>query len=522
MSGLLTVKRLQATCEFAGAPEIAVALADRASGALRRHLAGTLRRSLASWCDREDASVWIVRRVDLSVPVTVDVPADLLAAAVGASLSAALGAALVEHGDGVNTIRFPSRAAYLGQFVADAASGDAWSRWYYGPFAGLKALSASAAIRTALVSDPPCGLAALGTLADGTLAGVAAALTPEDEATVLSALAETGRTGSRTTAETFHSAWVGCARAWRLGSERGSSLIALVRADCTASLALADAILMVLDARRAARAASRAELAQLHAAIERSVDGEAVQWGASSLRATPRTIARALLAEVADPTQPPGHAAIATRFGGMVMLLRDLDDLPWDEWTAGWPVPLVGTASGILKWLTVAVCAGGEHARAALSDAALRTVFGIPSAATFDDIGQWLRQVGPGRRLVLASKVAAIGRRPAALAPRKDAWLEFPRSSGVSRPWSQVLTRIARAVLHGFAQRLPGFAGSAPDYLWRNFLAGDATLELDQERIVVRCGRVPLHVVLTLTGMTRGLEAGRDAQGRPILVFPRE
>jgi hypothetical protein len=85
-----------------------------------------------------------------------------------------------------------------------------------------------------------------------------------------------------------------------------------------------------------------------------------------------------------------------------------------------------------------------------------------------------------------------------------------------------VLASLGRLAYTGFARRLPGFAKSSVDYLWRNFLDIDAVVEPEEDRVVVRCGRAPLHLVLALTGMTRGLVAGTDARGRPILVFSRD
>src|SRR5262249_50558064 len=69
---------------------------------------------------------------------------------------------------------------YLARFVADAASGDAFSHWVYRSFAGLRALPASAAIRTALMDDPALGLAALQRLDLRELSVVVGALTEAD------------------------------------------------------------------------------------------------------------------------------------------------------------------------------------------------------------------------------------------------------------------------------------------------------------------------------------------------------
>jgi hypothetical protein len=240
----------------------------------------------------------------------------------------------------------------------------------------------------------------------------------------------------------------------------------------------------------------------------------------------PPSIVRAMLAQLATPAGPRdtvgSKAALPTRFGGVSLLLRDLDERPWAEWTVGWPLPWAGTPSSVLKWLTLAMCAGRAQALGVLEDAALRTLFGIPADVTTRDVSRWLRQVGVGRGRSLARDVAAADSASPSFTRREHAWLAFPRRAGIGRPWCKMLARIACTIMRAFARRLPGFAESTSDYLWRNFLSFDATIESEEERVLVRCGRPPLHLVLSLTGMTRGLLAGRDVCGRPILVFPSE
>jgi hypothetical protein len=89
-------------------------------------------------------------------------------------------------------------------------------------------------------------------------------------------------------------------------------------------------------------------------------------------------------------------------------------------------------------------------------------------------------------------------------------------------PWVATLGLAARAVLVRFASRLPGFAGSGPAYLWRNILGFGATVDYEAGRVIARCERPPLHLLLSITGMIRGSPVGRDALGRPIHIFPAE
>jgi len=211
---------------------------------------------------------------------------------------------------------------------------------------------------------------------------------------------------------------------------------------------------------------------------------------------------------------------VCTRFGGVCLLLRDLEELEWTAWTSGWPSASAGRPETILKWLTVALCAGRDRSLAVFEDQAWRRLLGIAANATFTDVAFWLRDVGAARRGAFVRQVATVGAPPLALDERR--WFAFPRRAGITMAWAETLAPIAGVVLRRFARRLPGFAHSTPDYLWRNFLAFDAAVEDELERVLVRCGRPPLHLVLTLTGMTRGLVAGCDASGRPILVFPAD
>lgn len=61
----------------------------------------------------------------------------------------------------------------------------------------------------------------------------------------------------------------------------------------------------------------------------------------------------------------------------------------------------------------------------------------------------------------------------------------------------------ARALLRKFSWRLPGFSQSGLHYVHRNFLDVDASVQNQPAQRIVRMGRPPLHVVLSLAGMTR-------------------
>jgi hypothetical protein len=463
MNASLRIGRLQTTCHVAGL-RFAPAVRDRAERACRDHIPIAL-GGASRWLDCDDDSVWIVRRIDLSIVTRIDAAPDEIALSIARSLGRALAKALTDDGDGTNAIRFPSRAAYLSRFVIDVAGGVAWTRWYFAPLSGWRLLPASAVIRSALVKSPVAGLDALEALDDRELENVLRCLTVADERLVLSALAG-------------------------------------VSTDATAS----DVPRNTATARHPSSVIARRPLVRY------------LRSG-SPVAKPERHEGRARLQTAEDiPPNLPVEDCALTRFGGIALLLRDANALPWAAWTAGWPVPSDGVSpDACLKWLTLALCCGSARAEALLADDVWRDLLGIPQTLQLREVARWLRAVGKERRQSLAVSAAVDE------VPRSERrWLAISRASGISRAWCPVLTSLARSVYSGFARRLPDFASSSVDYLWRNFLDIDAVVDREQDRVVVRCGRAPLHLVLALTGMTRGLVAGADFRGRPIVVFSRE
>lgn len=82
-------------------------------------------------------------------------------------------------------------------------------------------------------------------------------------------------------------------------------------------------------------------------------------------------------------------------------------------------------------------------------------------------------------------------------------YLSLPVSMRRRRDVDFAFSVAAQHVMRAFAWRLPGFAHSGLPYLHRNFLDFAGSVEIEPARRVVRLGRPPLHLVLSLTGMTR-------------------
>src|SRR5262249_1513780 len=160
-SGRLRVASLDATYLVAEGHPSPERLARQLDDVVRKELPAALRATLMPLLQSSDPAPRVIRPLDAPVDVNAAWEPDAIARSWAQRISRTLARDLGGAGDGGNVIRFPDRAAYLARFVADAASGDAFSHWVYRSFAGLRALPASAAIRTALMDDPALGLAAL-------------------------------------------------------------------------------------------------------------------------------------------------------------------------------------------------------------------------------------------------------------------------------------------------------------------------------------------------------------------------
>jgi hypothetical protein len=82
--------------------------------------------------------------------------------------------------------------------------------------------------------------------------------------------------------------------------------------------------------------------------------------------------------------------------------------------------------------------------------------------------------------------------------------LALPDSFQVTSAFDLMLSVAAQQLLRSFAFRLPGFAESNLPYLFDNFLDFSSSLEDEPEHRVVRLSSPPLHLVMNLTGMSRG------------------
>ena len=411
--------------------------------------------------------VVIIRRIELSFDLDTSREVSDVARHWAARLSAALVRFL--HGAGATgMVRFESRAHFLARFLVDAAAGRAASKWYYRQFRGLEALAIPAVLRTALLEDVERGIAALRALDPHELVPVLHALGALEARRVIEAVQSHEADASRI--ESAVEALVPVAPRWR-------AIAPALDSPWTAALALlvlaSDPPIAPLPA-IATLAASVA--AWLH--DQPALPPELAPPGLASLAALPEKKRGALAAAFgksgAHTTTAREPVSAYTRFGGLILLLPHVAELPIDATFAGGDRPW-------LRLMVLAACAGVDGARGALADPVLARLCGVSGKEP--PFHEWNEDA--------RDRFAAFER---AFDPT-DADLSW---------FGADLALAAHHVLRRFARRLPGFSESSPRFLYENFLAFPATIEHGQDVIVCRMGRPPLAALLGITGALRG------------------
>ena len=135
-----------------------------------------------------DDAVVLIRRLELELTLNAGWDKVRLARHWAQHILRELLRAVHTERDG-GVIRYPNRPAFVARFLADLAKGQAWGKWFYQQFDGLKMLPVSAAIRTALCDPDNGGAEALLRLSESDLVKVLHHLTTQDARRVLTYLA---------------------------------------------------------------------------------------------------------------------------------------------------------------------------------------------------------------------------------------------------------------------------------------------------------------------------------------------
>jgi hypothetical protein len=388
-------------------------------GALSAHLPEALDAALAQTGASDEDVVWRIRHLALDVSVNAKWDDRQLARAWAMQLARAVRRAIEKGGDGITVVRFGGRAAYLASFVREVADGTAWTRWWFGSFSGLKLLSRSATLRTALIREPALGLQAFATMSAADASLVVAHLSGVDARTVLDAISPAlvvgdandavtmvldahrrlGRPSVRDNEERWALTLV--AESLRRAPERTSrACIEIARAMARlARIAESGAVRMGIVRRLLGEGNSAA----LHLAIG-SDDAHRV----APLARTTRDRVDAIVEEFAATSVEAGERGqqhtdqiawmpIAAPF----LLAPFIAALPLDEITRGWPalgqtadLPMRrATAAALVRLYIMAVACGGERAARVLADPTTRLLAGVGTAVSTAELHAWLHSL---------------------------------------------------------------------------------------------------------------------------------
>src|SRR5215472_16824454 len=102
-----------------------------------RQLPRALAASLERICAEQDESIWLIRRLNVSLGVDWSGNNDELADRWAHSLTVSLLKTIESGVDNQSVFHYRSRAEYLAAFMTDVVSGSAWNKWQYASFSGL-------------------------------------------------------------------------------------------------------------------------------------------------------------------------------------------------------------------------------------------------------------------------------------------------------------------------------------------------------------------------------------------------
>ena len=527
--------------------------------AVAERLPDHLAAGLAPWFVDAGEPVLLIRRLRFDCELDISRDPEALVSRWAFRFARALAVAM--ESDSGEVLRFPSVAAYHARYIADLAQGCGANAWYHRTFAGLSHLSASAAIRTLLLEDPALGRATLAELPPVVWRRFEIVLSRREALRILEGLATDP--AAEAMAPTALASLVAEA------VERGPGIPWYVTALALLSAAMDAGLSPSLDLARFVRLAARlpelqagpaaSELAaalrrgDLAALVGAQSDGDAENWAPLLTRPEWRGIlADALLtAERPSPGEKESGATGAlsgepsrTAYGGLALLLEDLDDLLDSAVTAALPEWGHGSARNLAAWLVLALCSGPQRRTAWLAESFWRDFFEIPPQLDLSLLQEWLSEgdaahaqaalaaramtlargtpclallrIEARRRQILVEAAtglwlsqgpapAGLGSWPEVLTATRRAradWRYLAPDWGLPGEWLWVFSHLAQLTCRRFAYRIPGMAGASLGYLYGNLL--DSGGRFDPETDLLTLTRPPLHVLLNLTGIGRG------------------
>jgi hypothetical protein len=531
------INRLNVTCLVPRDHPSPDTVRSRLDAVIQREVPLAFARAFAGVRPDDDESIYFVRRLDLDLAVDAGWELEKVAALWAAEWARIL-SRLLDSGD---ALRFPGPAAYLAQFLNDLADGAAWSKWYYVGFDGLRALPLRAALREALTREPVTGEAALLQMVGaGQVYKILRALNDRDCHAVLIAfssvhLETVGALAQRspTLSGEFTSTHRDALRLYlAVRREEPTGLPTLAAAatetrteplftpfggvfhllprlmeidleECAAALpqfagtaptALVRflVVLKCLGRQRAARA--------FFDPLLREIAGVPQDINADEIRAWAREVTlemtRDFQARWAASWQKSG--AINRRWlcvrparRGRLLIVAEGERNLWLR-----AVRSLDELTKALQTMRESRFTDHEFPPCLLCDPRFASM--IPAIVAGVPILAW-NSSGATQHAAEDSALATCLAR--AHPPDEDLnCLNLTSLLRGARDCDLAFSLIANAVLRSFAWRLPGFAWSSAEYLYRNFLDAEATIQADEDRWIVNHKHPPLHIVLAMTG----------------------
>jgi hypothetical protein len=531
------INRLNVTCLVPRDHPSPDTVRSRLDAVIQRQVPSAFARAFAGVRPDDDESIYFVRRLDLDLAVDAGWEPEKVAALWAAEWARTL-SRLLDSGD---ALRFPGPAAYLAQFLNDLADGAAWSKWYYVGFDGLRALPISACLREALTREPVTGEAALlQMLGAGQVDKILRAMNDRDCHTVLTAFSSVhletvgalvprsptlsggftsthrdalrlylavrrneptvlpilGAAATETRRETLFTPFGGVfhllPRLMEVDLEECAAALPEFVGTAPTALVRFLVILKCLGRQRAARAFFDPLLREI-AGVPPGVNADEIRAWAREV--TPE-IARDFQARWAVSCQKSGAinrhwlCVRAARRGRLLIVTNGERNL----WLRA--VRSVDELTQALQAIHQSQFTDDESPPRLLCDPALVSI--LPPTIARLPVLAWNSSEAMEHAAEDSALATCLAR---AHPPDEDLnYLNLTSLLRGARDCDLALSLIANAVLRSFAWRLPGFAWSSAEYLYRNFLDAEATIQADEDRWIVNLKRPPLHIVLAMTG----------------------
>jgi hypothetical protein len=386
-------------------------LRARCEGALATTLSDALAVALRAVLPDEEPDLWFIRQLDVEILLNPEIEHARVAELWAQEISRAIVDAF--HSDDPEILHFPDRASYLAHFLLDVAAGMAWDRWYYAGFNGLRMLSTSSALRTALCDVPETGLHALRLLTEDQRRTILRTVSTADARRILSAFAASPSGGSAVEYVSLlienWSAGLGfqshdedrralalfIAVAQQHPDRAGETLRAIVAALCRLAGQVQECGSHALEILSAVRAGS---LSDMYALL-----GSAAEPIAALLSCPAETLEPLLRRLGGEPVVDckTRRETRFTAFGGMFLLFPLLDEFPFHIATANWPDLGSVSAAAIVRFVVLAKCFGRDHFMGCMRDPLIRDLLQIPPAISASAIAEWLGAVSSDQRVSL-------------------------------------------------------------------------------------------------------------------------